>query len=325
MKLVDQAPIKPGTKVFVSLDIDVPIIDKTIKNTFRLDHGLKTLHYIINKGGFPIIGGHIKQPHGNYDPALSIKNLIPYYDKNLGKGKYELLENLRFDIREEQNDTEYAQMLAEKADIFVNEIFSTSHRQHASIVGIPKYLPGYAGFQLYNEVSTLSNVLTNPKKPLVAIVGGIKIESKQPAIIKFLEIADAVLVGGTLGLQWKKEKPNNLFLPTDYAYKNKDIGKRTIATYVDILKDAQTIVWAGPVGLYQEKKFSTGTKTLAHTISERTHQGAHSIAGGGNTIEALKNFGYLDDFSFVSTGGGAMLNLLIHGTLPGIEALNQHV
>lgn len=320
MKTLKQANITKDTKVFVAADIDVPLNKQTneIEETFRLDHLLPTLKYIITKGGFPIIGGHMGQPHGKQNENQSTKHLLSYFNKNLGKNNFELLENLRFDIREEQNDQEYAKKLAKKANIYVNENFSTSHRGHASIVSVPKYLPAFAGIQLEKEILELSTILKEPQKPLITIIGGAKIESKKPVINKFLKIADYVLVGGKIGLDWQENVPTNLILPIDYAQENKDIGSKTINKFSELIQNAKTVLWAGPLGMWENPDFVKGTKQIAEIIA---NSNAKWISGGGDTIAALRYINKIDKVDFVSTGGGAMLKFLTDETLIGLEAL----
>lgn len=321
MKTIQSANITQGTKVFVAADIDVPIENGVILEPFRLDSLVPTLKYIIEKGGFPIIGGHLASPKGKFDPKLSTTQLKSYFDTHLGTGKYELLENLRFDVREEANDDTYAKELASKAEIFVNENFSTSHRKQTSIVGVAKYLPSYAGLNLQREVETLSGLLKSPNRPFTAIIGGAKLESKKPVVSTFLKVADAVLIVGKIGMEWKEPIPENLHLPLDYATDSKDIGTNTIAGYKQIIASSKTILWAGPAGLYEDDNFIVGTRELAQEIVKATEQGALSVLGGGDTVTAVNKLGVLNKFSFVSTGGGAMLEFLAQGTLPGLEVL----
>jgi len=322
MVSVEKANITNGTRVFVRCDIDVLVENEKISETFRLDVLLETLNFIIQKSGKPIIAGHIGRPEGKVVKELSTQYLLPYFNEKLGEGKFELLENLRFDPREETNDETFAKELASKADIYVNESFATCHREHASIVGVPKLLSSYAGFRLQKETNTLNKVLQNPEKPLVVIIGGAKIESKAPVISRFLEIADHVLLGGKIGQEWKKNIPVNLILPTDYAPESKDIGKETIAKFAEIIRNAKTVLWVGPLGMYEDERFINGTSKVALVITENPR--IFSVVGGGDTITALNNLGHLQKFSFVSTGGGAMLEFLAKGTLVGIEALNKN-
>lgn len=322
MKSITQADIKPGMKVFVRGDIDVPLVNGNIENTYRLDNIMPSLKFIIDKGATPILAGHLRQPHGKKITKLSTKHLKPYFDKHLGKDKYELLENLRFDIREEENSDEFAKELASLADIYVNESFATSHRKHASLVGVPKYLPAYAGLRFTKEIESLDKIIKNAAKPMIAIIGGAKIESKKPTIKKFLNIADEVLVGGRLGLDWDEEIPNNLHIPSDYADKELDIGPETIKYFEQKIHSAKTILWAGPLGAFEKPGFDKGTKEVGKAVVEATKNGAFSLIGGGNTIEALEKLKLLDKMSFVSTGGGSMLQYIDEGTLPAMELLN---
>ncbi len=303
----------------VRSDLDVPIRDGVVLEPFRLDTSLKTLKYIIDKGGLPVICGHMGRPKGQVDSALSTIQLKTYFGNKLS-GPYELLENLRFDPREEANDPAFAKELAQKGDLYVNECFSTSQREHASFVGVPKLLPSYAGFQLIKEVELLNKVLENPARPFVAIIGGAKIESKKPVIEKFAKIADAVLVGGRLALE-EPIKLDKVFCPVDYI-DNKDIGPRTLEGWKAIIATAKTIVWAGPVGLFEDDRYSMGTRAVAELVGRMAVQGCFTLAGGGDTVTALNKFALFDMFSFVSTGGSAMLDYLVEGTLPGIKVLN---
>lgn len=338
MKSLKLAQLTPGIRVFVRCDLDVPVKDGEIQETYRLDHALPTIKYLLQNQAKVIIAGHMGRPKAavptdptntqkNIDESLSTKQLLPYFNTKLseasqGGGSFELLENLRFHPGEATNDPAYAQELARLADIYVNESFATSHRDAASIVGLPKLLPAYAGFRLETEVITLKSALNAPKRPSVAIVGGAKIDSKKPVIEKFLASFDSVLVGGKIAMDWKDPVPENLYLATDYLEENKkDIGPETIQKFTEILPSANTIVWAGPLGLFEEG-YINGTKEIALAA---TNHGAFTVAGGGDTIAALEQTGLLEKFSFISTGGSAMLEFLVEGTLPGLEALENSV
>jgi len=322
MKNIQQAPIQKGTKVFIRLDMDVPIVDGNIGETYRLEAGLPTIKYVLQQGGIPVLAGHMGQPEGVVDEKLSTKQLLPYFNQHLGENNFELLENLRFNTGEEENSPEYSKELASKADIYVNESFATSHRKHASIVGIPSILPSFAGLRLQKEITILEKVKKDSKKPFIVIIGGAKLESKLPVIDTFLKLSDAVLIGGKLGIEWenlKKEIPGNLYIPTDYAQDKKDIGSETIKKFVQIISTAKTILWAGPLGLYEDPQFITGTKEISEAITN--NKDVWSIIGGGDTVAAVSSLNLLDKFNFASTGGGAMLEFLAKDTLPGIEAL----
>ena len=323
MQTISQSNILKDTKVLVRCDIDVPLENGKILETFRLDNLLETLQFIIEKGGKPILMGHIDSPKGKVDESLSTKQLVPYFNEKLGEGNYELLENLRFDPREEDLNEEYGKELASKADIYVNESFATCHRGHTSIVSIPKYLPHYAGFRLAKEIEVLQNVMKSPERPLALIIGGAKLESKKPVVSKFLDKADYIMLGGKLGADWNESIPNNLILPDDYAEEQKDIGPQTIQKFKDLLQNVKTVLWAGPLGQYENDIFFYGTKEICQEIAKLTQEkGIYSIIGGGDTITASRKAGTLNYYSFVSTGGGAMLEFLAGQNLPGIEALD---
>ncbi|MFH0856699.1 MAG: phosphoglycerate kinase [bacterium] len=247
-----------------------------------------------------------------------------------------LLENLRFYEGEEKNDLKFAKALSELGNIYVNDAFANSHRKHASIVGITKYLPSYAGLNLEQEVKILKKVMENPKRPAVAIMGGAKIETKLPLIERLAEKFDYVLVGGRLGMEIEKSQKlkacpefaervksqklwKNIILPLDYIGSGKyDIGERTIKLFSDILTNAKTVIWNGPLGKYEDKRYMKGTKEVAAAI---INSDAYSVAGGGDIISALDKLNMTDEFDFISTGGGAMLEFLEKGSLLGLEIL----
>ena len=325
MKSIDMANLQSGIKVFVRGDLDVAIENGVIKETFRLDRLLPTLNYLKEKSAKIVIAGHIGRPQENKE-RISTQVLLPYFNAILGEGTFELLENLRFSIGEEANNLEFAKSLSEKADIYVNDCFGTCHRKHASIVGIPKFLPHYAGFDLLNEIINLSKVF-NPAHPFVAIIGGAKLETKKPIIKELLNIADYVLVGGKIGMDWNEDVPENLIFPIDYAREKKDIGVQTVEKFTEIILNAKTVLWAGPLGVYEEDEFNKGNMLVAKAVFE---SGAYSILGGGGIVAALNKpacagrLGLLSKFNFISTGGGATLEYLVKHTLPGIEALNNN-
>lgn len=247
--------------------------------------------------------------------AVGMTNSFKYYSI---KENIFLLENLRFYAGEEKNDLKFAKKLAALGDIYVNDAFANSHRKHASIAGITKYLPSYAGLNLVQEVKVLKKVMEKPKRPAVAIMGGVKLETKLPLIEKLAGKFDYVLVGGRLGLEMSSKK-QNIILPVDYAGSGKfDIGKRTIKLFTGILSKAKTIIWNGPMGKYEDKRYLKGTKEVAVAI---INSKAYSVAGGGDVIFALDKLKMIDEFDFISTGGGAMLEFLERGTLAGLKEL----
>ncbi len=319
MVCINRANIKADTRIFVRCDLDVPLHEGVISETFRLDACLKTLSYIINRGAVPVIAGHVGRPHGRFVATLSTKYLQAYFTAHL-RGRFEVLENLRFDIREEIGDPSYAEELARNCQMYVNESFATCHRKSASITGIPRLLPAFAGFQLTKEVEMLNKVLYDPPRPLTAIIGGAKAESKAPLITKFADIADYVLVGGKVALE-AGPMGSKVQLPVDNV-DAMDIGSRTLEAWRNILLGSRTIVWAGPMGMFEDERYQAGTRGVAELIANAVSAGCFAIAGGGDTAAALTKFGLFDKFSFISTGGSAMLEYLVSGNLPGIQVLH---
>lgn len=327
-------------KVFLRADLDVAIENGKVSDDFRLKKILPTIQYLLGKKAQIILAGHLGRPHGKPDPKFSLKpvadwlkeqgftlNFILKRSDLAAQGptsKMTLLENLRFDVREEENDPEFTRELASLADCYVNEAFAASYENHASIVGIPKYLPSFAGLQLEKEVSTLSGVLQNPKRPLVILIAGVKPEKAQ-MVPNLAKIGNTVLVAGQIANLSNWSNLANVVIPKDNV-EDLDIGPLTLKLFLTYLKEARTIVWNGPLGKYEEESYSKGTKKVAKHLS-KTDDKSLIVIGGGDTITALDKFGLLKTLEkksncFVSTGGGAMLQFLAKGTLPGIEALS---
>jgi phosphoglycerate kinase len=262
------------------------------------------------------------KPGGKEDPKLTTQQLAPYFNEKLGEGTYEILENLRFNPGEEENNEEFSKELSSKAEIFVNESFATCHRKHASIVGITRFLPSFAGFNLQKEVEVLTKVMYDPEKPLALIIGGVKLESKMPVIEKFFDKADFIMLSSILSANWSKEITHYMLLADNSDLESKDINENTRQKFIWAIEKSRTVLWAGPLGMYEDDQFIQGTKEIAEKIAEVTQKaGVYSVVGGGDTVAAINKLGLMDKFSFVSTGGGAMLQFLADGTLPGIEAL----
>jgi phosphoglycerate kinase len=322
-------------RVLVRLDLNVPVENGKVMDDFRIIASLPTLTYLHEKGARIIVIAHCEANRGescSLDAATAeLKKHFP---------DIEVKPNLRDHAGEKDNDKAFAEELAALGDLYVNDAFSVSHREHASIVGVPALLPSYAGLQLEKEVATLQKAF-NPQHPFVFILGGAKFETKIPLIEKFLDKADTVFVGGALandllkasGVDVKKsfvsaEAPDltayanhpKIIPVTDMVWDNDmivDIGAETIAKLCEKIKEAKFVIWNGPLG-FTEKGFDEATKRVAQAITESE---AESIIGGGDTLAALKDSGYLEKFTFVSTGGGATLDFLAKGTLTGIEAL----
>jgi phosphoglycerate kinase len=286
----------------------------------------------------------------------NIKNARVEIEK-LHNGSCLLLENLRLNDGEKENDPQFAKELASLADMYVNDAFSVSHREHASVVGVPQHIPGYAGLQLQKEVTYLSKAFT-PRHPFLFILGGAKFETKLPLLHKFIDSADMLFVGGALANDLYKQKGyevgvslvsktqidlsefisnQKVFVPVDVVTEKKetkpadavlpidkilDAGPQTVELLQEKISTAEFILWNGPLGLYEDG-YRQPTHELARMIGEATVRGAETIVGGGDTLAAISELGIEQHFSFISTGGGAMLDFLAKGTLPAIEALER--
>ena len=343
IKSISDADVK-NKKVFIRLDFDVPIKNGDIKDDSRLVSGLESVKYLLEKGATVISAGHIGRPNG-IDEKLSTKIVAEWFRKKLltskiikteleGLNAFKLnknlfvLENLRFDSGEEENSEEYSKKIASTAQIYVNEAFGVSHRKHASVFGVAKLLPGYAGYHLMREVKILSRTLENPKRPLTFIIGGAKIETKLPLISKMHRLADFVLVGGELAEQTKilaKEQhakikgQKAMLLVSDLTQNTFDVTLTSIKNFEQVIEESGTIVWNGPMGLIEEG-YSEATLELAKIIDKKK---AYKIIGGGDTIGFLSTKNLLNNYDLVSMGGGAMLEFLSGEKLPGLVALEN--
>lgn len=298
-----------GKKVLLRLDIDVPIENGQVIEDFRLRAGLPTLKLCLEHAEKVIVIGHIGRPGGKVVSELSVEPISQWFKthSHSSSGKLEILENLRFDPREEAGDLEFAKELAVKADVFVNEAFASYHPSVSTTV-LPTLLPAFAGLRFAEEVKVLTEVRNNPKKPFVVIMGGAKIEDKKPVIDVLSKIADEILIGGKLA---KAERLNE---------EGTDISGETMKKWEPVIKNAKMIVWNGPLGKFEDEK-NNATKKIAEIV---LGSGAKIVIGGGDTIAALEKYGLLqkaEKVAFVSTGGGAMLKLLSEGSLSTIEAL----
>lgn len=345
MKSVREAKVA-GKKILLRADLDGPVKRLGARGGWEsvdeagLEAILPTIRLLVEKGAKTIIIGHLDRPGGKVVKELRLdpvaKKLSEHLQaihkvdecigpeveaaiKVMGNGDLLLLENLRFYQGEEENDPQFAKGLAFLADIYANDCFATSHRRHASIVGIPRLLPAYAGLRLAKETMILHRIIVEAKRPLLIIVGGAKAETKAPLVRKLSKIADKILLGGTLMFEKSLEEIPNVVFPVD-AVRIDDIGPRTIKLFEEEIKKAKTVVWNGPLGVTLKKEFEVGTRAVAKALVE---SGAYTVVGGGDTVAALDRFGLRDKVGFVSSGGGAMLQFLADGTLPGIEVLER--
>lgn len=371
MKTVHDIHLVEGLPVLVRAGLNVPLENGKPTSTFRLRRAIKTIQFLQQQKAKVIVISHIgRDPFATMRPVYeSLRteiSRIAFSEHVCGAqvrdriqvmmpGDVLVLENLRRNTGEVNNDREFARELASLADVFVQDAFDTCHRKHASIVGIPEFLPSYAGLLVEEEVESL-RVALKPKKPSLAIIGGAKFSTKAPLIEKLMHVYDRVFVGGALGndllmargypigksvtsgkthLLEEIARDARIIGPVDVIVsspegggerelgdvKDKDMildaGPKTVSMLEEYAKDAKTVLWNGPLGYY-EKGFAEGTIDLAQGIAKTN---AHTIIGGGDTVASIESLELEYEFSFISTGGGAMLDYLTHGTLPGIEPL----
>lgn len=357
IKTVKDAPVR-GKRVVVRVDVNEPLKEGKVTNDLRIRAVLPTLEYLHAQGAAKIVLlAHLGRPEGVVVESLRMAPVEARL-RELTQVPFEMHENLRFDLREEANDEIFAKELASLGDMYVNEAFADSHRAHASIVGIPKFLPSYAGLHFAEEIERLSAALT-PPEGAVAIIGGAKFETKEPLIKKLLSIYSRVYLGGALandvikarGMPFGASLISSVPVPTDVAIDERlvvptdaifsetssnaersglivdirvnegiiDIGPVTAKKWSGEVVNAPFVLWNGPLGIY-EKGYRDGTDAIATAL---TSSGVSAVVGGGDTAAAIEKHAFDPKRVFVSTGGGAMLQFLADGTLPGIEALRS--
>jgi phosphoglycerate kinase len=333
--------------VFLRVDFNVAVEAGVVNEKFKILAAKETLDYLTAMNAKVALVTHFGRPDGKIDPEFSLRPIkddveyilgrkikfIPdFFEKNvanivdsLGENEVAMLENVRFYSGEESNDEEFAKKLSEGFDIFINDAFSVSHRDQASVTGITKFLPSYAGMRLQKEIEEMEKLKNNFKRPSVAIIGGAKIETKLPVIKFFEEKYDYVLVGGKIAneaIEQKTDFSPKVHLPIDFSDENKfDIGPKTISRFKEIASFAKTIVWNGPTGKFEDEKYAISSDEILKSILESK---AYVVIGGGETLEVIEKANAMRDIEkrgFVSTGGGAMLEYLGGGRMPGIEAL----
>jgi len=310
-------------RVLLRLDLDVPLENGIIQDDTKILSGMDTLGLCLEFATSVTICGHIGRPEGKEDPSLSVKPIVDWLEEGYGhiqlpEGKLHILENLRFEPGEDASDPEFAKELASHGDYFVFEAFS-SHRPAASTTVVPKLMPHAVGLRFAQEVDELLAVRNNPLKPLVVVLGGAKVDTKMPVIKAMAQIADVVLVGGKLAAEIKEQGISDLgpkVMVAKLTEDGLDISDETVGAWSTLIKTSKQVVWNGPLGKFEDNR--DNTQKIAQAIID---SGTKSIIGGGDTIAAATKYGLVDKFSFVSVGGGAMLNLLADGTLPTIEAL----
>ncbi len=299
-----------GKRVIVRADLDIKAIDFS---DLRLQSLIPTLEFLKNKASKIIIIAHRGRPEGKKDEALSLRDFQKFFEPY----NAQVFENLRFDPHEENNDLDFAKHLASLGECYVNEAFAASHREHASIVSLPKLLPHAAGLRFIEEVENLSKVFEEPTRPVIVIISGVK-EDKVEMIKEIKDKVDKVLAAGRLpdylGEDYKDEKVIVAKLNPD----KEDITINSIEIFEKEIISAGTIVLAGVPGKYEDVGHNLGTERVFKAV---VNSGSYKIAGGGDTEAALTLLGLKDKFNWISVGGGAMLEFLAKGTLPGLEAL----
>ena len=380
-----------GKKVLCRCDFNVPQDKATgaITDDKRIVAALPTLKYLLEQGAAVIACSHLGKPKGEWKESLTLAPVAERLSQLLGQevifakdiigedakakaaalqpGQIMLLENLRFDKGEEKNDPEFAKALASLADVYVSDAFGTVHRAHASTAGVAAYLPAVSGFLIQKELEIMGGALANPKRPLVAILGGAKVSSKIGVINNLLDIADTIIIGGGMAYTFikamggsvgtslleedrldycremmdkAKDKGVKFLLPVDtlcaaeFSADAKpelvdtmaipddrmgmDIGPKTIELFSDAVKDAGTVIWNGPMGVFEFPAYAEGTRALAKALAETN---AITIVGGGDSAAAVAQLGFADKMTHISTGGGASLEYLEGKELPGVACL----
>jgi phosphoglycerate kinase len=339
LPLIESADLN-GKEVIVRGDLDASIKDGVILDDHRLISDMSTIEYLIEEGAEVILLGHVGRPNGE-EVSLSTRPIANWFasqipnssvsESHLGNFKafivnenLTILENLRFYEGEIENDPDFVKKLSNLGDIYVNEAFAASHRGHASIVGLPASLPHYAGFHLVKEIKVLKRIIDAPTRPLTSIIGGAKIETKLPLVERMAQIADYVLVGGEIASY--KDRLSGIrgrakVIVGDTNVEKTDILDDSIAQFVGIIHQSMMVVWNGPLGKVDEEETLPSEKGSMEIAKAIIESGCYSLVGGGDTGRFLQKVGLRDKFSFMSTGGGAMLEFLSGKKLPGIEAL----
>ncbi|NTU66563.1 MAG: phosphoglycerate kinase [Candidatus Moranbacteria bacterium] len=332
-------------KVLVRVDFNAALENEDVKETFKVAAAKETVDYLLSKNAKVAMITHLGRPDGKAVPELSLGQIRDDAERilgirtafvpdcigekvgeamdALGFGETLLLENVRFYDGDEKNDPEFAGKLAQNFDIFINDAFSASHRDHASVSGIARILPSFAGLRLQKEVEEMEKVKEGFSRPAVAIIGGAKIETKLPVIEFFEEKYDNVLVGGKIAneaIDQKLEFSEKVVLPADFVDDRLDIGPDTLLRFKEIVLGAKTIVWNGPTGKFEDEKYAVSSNEILNAVIA---SGAYSLIGGGETLEILEKNDAMGKVSFVSTGGGAMLDYLGGAPMPGIEVLES--
>ncbi|MFA6552802.1 MAG: phosphoglycerate kinase [Candidatus Paceibacterota bacterium] len=350
IKKIQEAELE-NKKVILRVGFDVSVENGHAKELFKIKTVKETVDYLVSKNAKIAMMTYFGRPRGKKDIKFSLNQLVGDIEQalgykikfvpdcigkkveeamdNLGEKELIMLENVRFYPGEGDfemgldYDEEFAKKLAQGFDFFINDAFSQSHRSQASISGIPKYIPSYAGFLMQKEIENLNHVLHEPDYPATAIIGGAKIETKLPLIKAFEKTYTHVLVGGRVAneaIDQKIEFSAKVILPNDFAKDRLDIGEKTLERFKDIINHSKVVVWNGPMGKFEEPPYDKGTRDILDAVADCD---GFTLIGGGESVQVLEENGLMDKVSFVSTGGGAMLEYLSGNSMPGIEALKK--
>jgi phosphoglycerate kinase len=332
-----------GRGVLVRVDFNVPLEDGRVADDTRIRAALPTLELLLERGAEELVlCSHLGRPKGE-DPAFSMEPVRARLAGLLPDERVRLLENTRFHPGETKNDPEFARELAAEADLYVNDAFGSAHRAHASTEGVAHLLPAYAGLLLERELEELGALLEGPERPFAAVLGGAKVEDKIGVLRSFGERADVVLVGGKMATELAARPPlEATVLPTDVVAAEAfepgaearvvawndvpegwlalDIGPETREAFAERIGEARTVFWNGPMGVFEWERFAGGTKAVAQAVAAAD---AHTVVGGGDSVRAIEELGLAERIDWVSTGGGASLELLEGKELPGVAAIPE--
>lgn len=381
-----------GKRVLVREDLNVPMKDGEIVDLKRIDASLETLRYLSDHGAKAIVCSHLGRPDGKPNPKYSLKPVanalasrlhidVTFASDIAGPSAHEaieamhdgdivMLENVRFDPGEEQNDPAFARKLADLADLYVNDAFGTAHRAHASTEGVAHYLPSAAGFLMQSEIAALTKLIEDPQQPYVCVIGGAKVKDKVGVFTKLMEKVRAFCIGGGMAntflaakgvnvgkslrdddlapaqaiLELARTRDVSLLLPIDAVVSTSfdndagahvvdlpqvadnmilDVGPKTAQEYARVIETAKTVVFNGPMGVYEKPEYREGTRVIGEAMKKATQSGATTVVGGGDAAAAAEELGFAENVTHVSTGGGATLEFLEGKELPGIKALED--
>ena len=359
LPVLEDLPDPKGKNVLVRVDFNVPISDGKIDDDLRIRAALPTLEWLVEHEAKVVACAHLGRPKGKPDPEYSLDPVRERLSELAPD--VELMENLRYDPGEEDNDDDFVRRLIEGKDLYVNDAFGACHRAHASVVGPPRHLPSAAGRLLGREVEVLGGLLEDPDRPFVAVLGGAKVSDKLGVIKALLDQVDVLVIGGGMCFTFLAAQGHDvgdsllqedqidacrelldsgkeIRLPTDVVamspdeeidtqgadvpdgWKGLDIGPDSAEAFGEAIAGAGTILWNGPMGMFEDDRFAEGTKRVAEAVADAK---GFSVVGGGDSAAAVAKFGYAEGVDHISTGGGASLELIEKGDLPGLKALRE--